>query len=120
MAKLILVRLNFLCGYNLHKSVKIHFTLSQAFLPLILRGKKDGSSTEAMQMKPQRDINESTKHKEYSFLINFHKALLNPPISFINHSELINSEVWILRTEVSYNASVYSKLLEVQLIKTTL
>lgn len=51
-------------------------------------------------MKPQRDINENTKHKGFSFLIIFYEALLNPPISLINQSELINSEVWILRTEL--------------------
>jgi len=51
-------------------------------------------------MKPHRDINKNTKHKEFSFLTKLHEACLDPPISFINHCELITSMVLLLKAEL--------------------
>lgn len=70
-------------------------------------------------MKPHRDINKNSKHKEFSFLTEFHEACLDPPIYFINHGELIKSVVLLLKTELEYNDTIHSKPIEDQLIKTT-
>lgn len=107
-------------GCNLCRSLKIHLPYPKPlFVSLISREKKDGRSNDAIQMKPHRDINENTKHKEFSFLTKFHEACLDPPISFINHRDLINSMVLLLKTDLEYNDTIHSKPIEHQLIKTT-